>query len=104
MFGMSNTESVEGLDSGDSEMPDSVTTGNEGMRMDDELASLKDRLSDKDVVVDEKIVCLKGYTPVASGERVRRVEALPPRAQLAMVDRGRGKGYLGSVSGCYDPC
>lgn len=92
-------ESMVELDSGVSEMPDSVTSGDEGMRLDDEVKSLKDRQSDKYVVVDGKIVCLKRYTPVVSDERVKRVEALPPRAQLAMVGRGGGRGYLESVSG-----
>ena len=83
----------------ESVMPDSVMTEDEGMRMDDAVTGLKDRLSDEDVLVDGKIVSLKGYTPVASGERVRRVEASPPRAPLAMVGRGRGRGYLGSAPG-----
>ena len=76
--------SVEEMESGVSEVPDSVTTGDDAMEMDDGMAGLKDRLSDEDVVVDGKIVPLKGYTPVASGERVRRVEASPLRAPLAM--------------------
>lgn len=91
--------SVAGIDSEASVVPDSVSTENEGMGMDDGVAGLKDRLSDEDVVVDRKIVPLKGYTPVASDERVRRVEASAPRALLAMVGRGRGRGYLGSASG-----
>ena len=92
-------EAVAGMDSGELVVPDSVTTRDEDMEMDNGLAGLKDRLSDEDVVMDGKIVSLKGYTPVASGKRVRRVEASPPRAPLAMVGRGRGRGYLESAPG-----
>ena len=92
-------ECVAGMEDGLPMVPDSVTTEDEGMEMNDEVAGLKDRLSDEDVLVDGKIVPIEGYTPVASGERVRRVEASPPRAPLAMVGRGSRRGYMGSAPG-----
>ena len=90
-------EFVAGMESRVAVVPDSVLNEDKGMGIDQKLACLKVRLSDEDVLVDGKIVHLKGNTPVASGERVRRVEASPPRAPLAMVDRGRGRGYLRSA-------
>ena len=93
-------DSVAGMCSGESVVPDSVTTGDEDMEMDDDVAGLKDTLSDENVVVDGRIVPLKRYTPVASAERVRRVEVLPPREQLAMMGRGRVISPLPKIKGC----
>ena len=92
-------ESVTGMVSEGSVVPDSVSTGNDSMEVDDGVTGLKDSMSDEDVLVDGRMIPLKRYTRVASGERVRRVEASPPRVPLAMVGRGRGVELVGGSRG-----
>lgn len=53
--------------------------------IDERVREMKDRLSDKDVVVvDGRIVALRGYTPVGLGQRVSSFEDVARREPLAM--------------------